>query len=150
MPSGVKTPFLTTSEAIVGLQKAVHAKAVNYYAHYSSLLGGIVTDPALMVLPIDDHMVHRGHGVFDTTTLVNGMLYQLDEHLERFIGSAELARIPLPFPREQLRQIILDTAAVSGHRDASVRFWLSAGPGGLQSGSKGMYREWFLRHDLQE
>jgi len=131
MPSGVKTPFLTTSEAIVGLQKAVHAKAVNYYAHYSSLLGGIVTDPALMVLPIDDHMVHRGHGVFDTTTLVNGMLYQLDEHLERFIGSAELARIPLPFPREQLRQIILDTAAVSGHRDASVRFWLSAGPGGF-------------------
>ncbi len=131
MPSGVKTPVLTTSEAIAGLQKAVHIKAVNYYAHYSSLLGGIVTDPALMVLPIDDHMVHRGHGVFDTTTLVNGMLYQLDEHLERLIRSAEIAHIPLPFPRKKLRQIIVDTAAVSGHRDASVRFWLSAGPGGF-------------------
>jgi len=59
------------------------------------------------------------------------MLYQLDEHLERFIRSAEIAHIPLPFPRKQLRQIILDTAAVSGHRDASVRFWLSAGPGGF-------------------
>ncbi len=131
MPSGVKTPVLTTSEAIAGLQKAVHAKAVNYYALYSSLLGGIVTDPALMVLPIDDHMVHRGHGVIDTTTLANGMLYQLDEHLERFVRSAEIAHIPLPFPRKTLRQIILDTAAVSGHRDASVRFWLSAGPGGF-------------------
>ena len=131
MPRGVKTPVLTTSEAIAGLQKAVHAKAVNFYALYSSLLGGIVTDPALMVLPIDDHMVHRGHGVFDTTTLANGMLYQLDEHFERFIRSAEIAHIPLPSPRKTLRQIILDTAAVSGHRDASVRFWLSAGPGGF-------------------
>jgi 4-amino-4-deoxychorismate lyase len=131
MPSGVKTPVLTTSEAIAGLQKAVHAKAVNFYALYSSLLGGIVTDPALMVLPIDDHMVHRGHGVFDTTTLVNGMLYQLDDHLERLFRSAEIAHIPLPFPRKTLRQIILDTAAVSGHRDASIRFWLSAGPGGF-------------------
>lgn len=131
MPSGVKTPVLTTSEAIAGLQKAVHAKAVNFYALYSSLLGGIVTDPALMVLPIDDHMVHRGHGVFDTTTLVNGMLYQFDDHLERFFRSAEIAHIPLPFPRKTLRQIILDTAAVSGHRDASIRFWLSAGPGGF-------------------
>ena len=33
-------------------------------AVYSSVLGGIVTDPALMVLPLDDHMVHRGHAVF--------------------------------------------------------------------------------------
>ncbi len=128
---GVKTPVLSTTEAIASLRKSVHSKAINYYALYSSLLGGIVTDPALMVLPIDDHMVHRGHGVFDTTTLANGMLYQLDEHLDRLIGSAEIARIPLPFPRNRLRQIILDTAAVSGHRDGVLRFWLSAGPGGF-------------------
>jgi 4-amino-4-deoxychorismate lyase len=112
----------------------VHPKAVNFYAMYSSILGGIVTDPALMVLPIDDHMVHRGHGVFDTATLAHGMLYQLDQHLTRLVRSAEMARISLPFPSEQLRQIILDTAAASGRRDASVRYWLSAGPGGFALG----------------
>jgi 4-amino-4-deoxychorismate lyase len=98
---------------------------------YSSVLGGIITDPALMVLPLDDHMVHRGHAVFDTAILTNGMLYQLDQHLERLLRSAEMAHIPLPFPPEQLRQIILDTAAGSGRRDGSVRYWLSAGPGGF-------------------
>jgi len=129
-----KTPVLTRDEAIARLQDAVHAKASNFYAMYSSALGGIVTDPALMVLPLDDHMVHRGHSVFDTATLTGGMLYQLDPHLDRLLRSAELARVPLPFPREELRQIILDTAAASRQREGSVRYWLSAGPGGFGLG----------------
>lgn len=128
------TPILSSDDAFAGLRRAVHAKAGNFYAMYSSLLGGIVTDPALMVLPLDDHMVHRGHSVFDTATLTHGMLYQLDPHLDRFLRSAELARISLPFPRERLRQIILETAAASGRREGSVRYWLSAGPGGYGLG----------------
>ena len=131
MPSFAQTPCFTTDEAIARLRRAVHARSANFHAMYSSVLGGIVTDPALMVLPLDDHMVHRGHAVFDTATLANGMLYQLDKHLERFLRSAELARIPLPSPPERLRQIILDTAAASGRRDGSVRYWLSPGPGGF-------------------
>ena len=134
MTSVTKTPILTRDEAIARLQDAVHAKASNFYAMYSSALGGIVTDPALMVLPLDDHMVHRGHSVFDTATLTGGMLYQLDPHLDRLLRSAELARVPLPFPREELRQIILDTAAASRQREGSVRYWLSAGPGGFGLG----------------
>jgi hypothetical protein len=58
-------PVFTSEEAIAGLLQAVHAKANNFYAMYSSVLGGIVTDPALMVLPLDDHMVHRGHAVLN-------------------------------------------------------------------------------------
>jgi len=134
LSSVTKTPVLTRDEAIARLQDAVHAKASNFYAMYSSALGGIVTDPALMVLPLDDHMVHRGHSVFDTATLTGGMLYQLDPHLDRLLRSAELARVPLPFPREELRQIILDTAAASRQREGSVRYWLSAGPGGFGLG----------------
>src|SRR5919109_1187056 len=129
-----RTPTFTTTKALDRLRSTVHAKAANFYAVYSSVLGGIVTDPALMVLPLDDHMVHRGHSVFDTATLTHGMLYQLDPHLDRMLRSAELARIPLPFPRDKLRQVILDTAAASGRRDASVRYWLSAGPGGFGLG----------------
>jgi 4-amino-4-deoxychorismate lyase len=125
------TSVLTTDEAIARLRQAVHAKASGFYAMYSSLLGGIVTDPALMLLPLDDHMVHRGHAVFDTAMIAHGMLYQLDAHLERFLRSAEMARIPLPFPPQQLRQIIIDTAAASAQRHASVRYWLSVGPGGF-------------------
>ena len=129
-----RTPIFKTDHGIARLRQAAHARAANFYAMYSSVLGGIVTDPALMVLPLDDHMVHRGHAVFDTATLTHGMLYQLDPHLDRLLRSAEGARIPLPFPRERLREIILDTAAASRRRDGSLRYWLSAGPGGYALG----------------
>src|SRR5918999_5500695 len=112
-----KIPVFTSDQAIANLQRAFHGKAANFYAMYSSILGGIVTDPAAMVLPLDDHMVHRGHAVFDTATLADGMLYQLDPHLDRLLRSAQSARITLPFPREQLRAIILDTVAASGRGD---------------------------------
>jgi 4-amino-4-deoxychorismate lyase len=127
-------PVFASKEAIAALRQSIHDKAANFYAMYSSVLGGIVTDPALMVLPLDDHMVHRGHAVFDTAALTNGMLYQLDPHLDRLLKSAEGARIPLSFSREQLRQIILATAAASRRREGSVRYWLSAGPGGYGIG----------------
>ena len=134
MTSPTSTPVLGADESLRRLRQAVHARANSFYAMYSSVLGGIVTDPATMVLPLDDHMVHRGHAVFDTATLTHGMLYQLEPHLDRLLRSAESARIALPFPRERLRQIILDTAAASGKPDASVRYWLSAGPGGFGLG----------------
>src|SRR3970282_1944400 len=126
-----KIPVFTSEQAIAGLRRAIHGKAANFYAMYSSILGGIVTDPALMVVPLDDHMVHRGHAVFDTAVLANGMLYQLDRHLGRLLRSAHMARIPLPFPLDQLRQVIIDTCAASGRKDASVRYWLFAGPRGI-------------------
>lgn len=131
MPMVGATPVFTPEEANARLRQAVHAKAVNFHAMYSSVLGGIVTDPAFMVLPLDDHMVHRGHAVFDTAAIINGKLYQLDAHIERLLRSAEMARLTLPHAPAQLRQIIIDTAAASRQREASVRYWLSAGPGGF-------------------
>src|SRR5438094_9589441 len=111
---------LTADEVVARLRELRVRQPVKYWAFYSSQLGGIITDPTLMVLPFDDHMVHRGHAVFDTAILANGMLYQLDRHLDRFLRSAEMARISLPFARPRLRQIIIDTAAASNRRDASV------------------------------
>ena len=32
----------------------------DYYAMYSSIYDGITTDPVLMLVPADDHLVHRG------------------------------------------------------------------------------------------
>ena len=105
---------------------------VQYWAFYSNQLGGVVTDPALMVLPFDDHMVHRGHGIFDTAGLVEGKIYDLEAHLDRFVLSAERSKLRLPASREEMRDIILQTTAASGRRDGSIRYWLSSGPGSLE------------------
>ncbi|CAK0782703.1 hypothetical protein CVIRNUC_005898 [Coccomyxa viridis] len=126
------TQVLSGDEVLRGLYNCVHENAEdNYLAFYSSRLGGITLDPALMVVPMDDHLVHRGHAVFDTATMTQGYLYQLDDHLDRFYVSAHKAAIIPPFPRPQLRRIILETAAASQKFDGSIRYWLGAGQGGF-------------------
>ena len=70
--SNLSLQTLSASDVLARLQALRAAQPVKYSAFYSSQLGGIVTDPALMVIPFDDHMVHRGHGIFDTAGLVNG------------------------------------------------------------------------------
>lgn len=124
--------LLSTDDVIQGLHALRDQQPVKYWAFYSSQLGGVVTDPALMVIPFDDHMVHRGHGIFDTASIVNGRIYDLEAHLDRFIRSAERSNLRLPSAREQMRDLIVRTTAVSGRRDGAIRYWLSSGPGSLE------------------
>ena len=83
-----------------------------------------------MVVPFDDHMVHRGHGIFDTAAIEAGKIYDLEAHLDRFIRSAHNSKLKLP-ARDEMRDIIVRTAAASGKREGSIRYWASAGPGAL-------------------
>ena len=123
-------PTLTANEIVDKLRALRARQPVKYWAFYSSQLGGIVTDPALMVVPFDDHMVHRGHGIFDTAAIEAGKIYDLEAHLDRFIRSAHNSKLKLP-ARDEMRDIIVRTAAASGKREGSIRYWASAGPGSL-------------------
>jgi len=124
-------PVLGPDQVLTALRALRDRQPVRFSAFYSSQFGGVVTDPALMVLPFDDHMVHRGHGIFDTAGLVNGRIYDLEAHLDRFLVSAERSKLTLAGSRQAMREIIIRTAAASGVRDGSIRYWLSSGPGNL-------------------
>lgn len=138
-------PVLTAEGVIKAMRDLRMNQRVNYWAFYSSQLGGIVTDPALMLIAFDDHMVHRGHGVFDTAGLVDGKIYDLDAHLDRFIASAGRAKLTLPCSREQMKRIIIETTVVAGHSDGAIRYWLSSGPGSLElSPAKGATPGFFV------
>ena len=127
-----RTPLLDEDQALAELRALRSRQPVEYWAFYSSQLKGIVTDPALMVIPFDDHIVHRGHGIFDTAAIVAGKIYDLDAHLDRFLLSAARSKLRLPGSREEMRDIIIQTAAASGRRDGSIRYWMSSGPGSLE------------------
>jgi len=135
VPGGVSNTSLQilNADEVVSRLAALRARQpVKYSAFYSSQLGGIVTDPALMVIPFDDHIVHRGHGIFDTAGVVDGKIYDLEAHLDRFLGSAERSKLRLPGSRQDMREIIIKTTAASGQREGSIRYWLSSGPGSLE------------------
>ena len=120
-------PRLTTDDVIAALRKK--RSALPFFCMFSSYLGGIVTDPSLMVLPLDDHMCHRGHAVFDTTGIDKGILYNCANHVDRLLRSAATARIPHSFTRAWLMDVISQTATAAGKPFAAIRFWISAGPG---------------------
>jgi 4-amino-4-deoxychorismate lyase len=130
--SNLSLQVLAADEVMARLEGLRARQPVNYWAFYSSQLGGIVANPALMVIPFDDHMVHRGHGIFDTAGLVNGKIYDLEAHLDRFLLSARRARLRVPGTREEIKEIIIRTTAASGRRDGAIRYWLSPGPGSLE------------------
>ena len=130
--SPARLQMLTADDVLSHLRALRARQPVQYWAFYSSQLGGIVTDPALMVIPFDDHIVHRGHGIFDTAGLVDGKIYDLEAHLERFLMSAERSKLRVPGTHDEIVDIIVSTAAASGRRDGSIRYWLSSGPGSLE------------------
>ncbi|MFH1035417.1 MAG: aminotransferase class IV [Pseudomonadota bacterium] len=84
-----------------------------------------------MQVPIDDHMVHRGDGVFEMAKCVAGRLYQLDRHLVRLAGSAQAIQLGLPADLGALKRLILAVTKAGGHLDCAVRIYLSRGPGGF-------------------
>src|SRR5262245_43207979 len=132
LTSNATLPILSAEDVVAHLSALRARQPVKYSAFYSSQLGGVVTDPALMVLPFDDHMVHRGHGIFDTANLVDGKIYDLDAHLDRFVLSADRSKLRLFGSRAAMRDIIIQTTAASGRRDGARREWQCSGQGRLR------------------
>ncbi|MCE9613692.1 MAG: aminotransferase class IV [Lentisphaerae bacterium] len=101
----------------------------HYYAMYSTVFEAIVTDPVLMLVPVDDHMVHRGDGVFETFKCVGGGLYNLHAHLDRAETSARMIDLKVPLSRRDLVARIVETVKAGEHRDCLLRLLISRGPG---------------------
>ena len=102
-----------------------------YLAMYSSILGGVATHPFLMAVPVDDHMVHRGDGIFEAFKCVNGYIYNLQAHLERLERSARAVYLELPVTMDQIIELVIGTIRISGARDCLIRLFVSRGPGGF-------------------
>jgi 4-amino-4-deoxychorismate lyase len=126
-------PLLSSADILKKLDLVHYAQKSTYFAMYSSWYGGIVRDPSLMLVPIDDHLVHRGDGVFEAMKFVHGKVYLLNAHLDRLESSAAQLSLSWPFPRSELVNIIHETLAASGATEAYVRIFMSRGPGGFST-----------------
>lgn len=84
-----------------------------FHAFFSSHYGGIITETPYMVIPIEDRLFTKGHGAFDMCLMVNGYLYNLEAHIDRFMQSLAKAGLELPYGRRDLAKTILHTAAAS-------------------------------------
>lgn len=58
--------------------------------------------------------------MFDTAKLIDGHVYQLGDHVDRFLYSAGKAGIQLPMSNEQMVRTILETAAASNAANGNL------------------------------
>lgn len=103
----------------------------DFFLYYSTFLGGYTRDRLLMSVPIDDHIVHRGDGVFDNARCIGGNYYLLDRHIERFFFSANAIGIEPPFSQEELKHLLIKLGIESRKKDFIARFFVSRGHGSM-------------------
>ena len=124
-------PLIARDHFLAALDRTRQPFHAEYYAMYSSVLGGIVKDPLLMSVPVDDHLVHRGDGVFETLKCVAGGIYALQPHLDRLFTSASRIGLTPPCSKQDIGHIVAETLRAGEHHDALIRVLLSRGSGSL-------------------
>ena len=78
-------------------------------------------------LHISDLAVQRGYGVFDFFKVEKQSPLFLDDYLERFYASASLMYLPVPYQREELRQILQRLIGLNNLEISGVKMILTGG-----------------------
>ena len=65
-----------------------------------------------MTVPMSDRVCWFGDGVYDATATRNGVIYCLDDHVDRFYNSAKLVEMEIPYTKEELKTLLCDLVSM--------------------------------------
>lgn len=57
-------------------------------------------------IPMTDRVCWFGDGVYEATPARNGVIFCLDEHIDRFFNSAEFVKIKIPYSKNELKLLL--------------------------------------------
>ena len=100
-------------------------------AFYEHRIGAICKDTRYLLVPLDDHLVHRGDGIFESLTLAQGKILELDAHMERLQRSAETLKITPPMQWQDMRQVLIEVAKAGNAPLGSLKVLMGRGEGGM-------------------
>jgi len=61
-----------------------------------------------MQIPMTDRVCWFADGVYEATCTRNGVIYCLDDHIDRFYSSASMIRLDIPFKKDALKALLTD------------------------------------------
>lgn len=124
-------PVLDANAWAAKLMELPRQGAAKVTAFYEHRMGAVCQDARLLLVPLDDHMVHRGDAIFESLSFLEGRIVQLDAHLKRMRHSAERLNLVPPCSWEEIRDIILCVAKAGGEPFGGLKVLLGRGCGGL-------------------
>lgn len=97
-------------------------KNLGYYnGHYDEL--------ERMTVPMLDRACYFGDGIYDATYSANHIIYNLDEHVNRFFNSARILEIPLSYSKEEVKEILCEMVKKVDCGEQFVYWQLTRGTG---------------------
>ena len=78
-----------------------------------------------------DHGLLYGDGVFEGIRAYNGIVFKLNEHIDRLYRSAHALRLTIPLTKEEMTKMVLETLRKNNLRDAYIRLVVTRGIGDL-------------------
>lgn len=118
-------------EYLDALLAAPRPGADRILAFYDHRVGLIGKDPRLLLIPLDDHLCHRGDGLFESVCCRDRKIFALEAHMERLESGARALGIEPPVPFGKLKELVTGVARASGADHGDLRLFLSRGPGGF-------------------
>lgn len=82
-------------------------------------------------IPIMDHGLLYGDGIFEGIRAYGGRVFKLDDHMKRFQSAARAINLQLPLPLEEITEIVLETCRRNNIVDGYVRLVCTRGADGL-------------------
>jgi branched-chain amino acid aminotransferase len=120
-----------SKEYLDALIDAIRPGAEKVLAFYDHRVGLIGTDARYMLMPWDDHLVHRGDGVFETMKYVGRRIYQIEPHIRRLKLSCQALYLEPPCAWDEIREAVIEVARAGNEPDGNVRVLVGRGPGGF-------------------
>ena len=78
-------------------------------------------------LPVTDLAIQRGYGIFDFFRVQEGVLLYVEDHINRFLHSAEVMHLPVKWSKQELLEILTELNRRNGFQSAGVRMVLTGG-----------------------
>lgn len=78
-----------------------------------------------------DHGLLYGDGIFETLRAYDGIVFKIDEHLDRLFHSAKLIDLKIPLTKYEIKKAIYLTLRKNKLNDAYIRVTISRGEGKL-------------------
>jgi len=83
------------------------------------------------LISVFDHGFLYGDGIYETLRVYKGIIFKMDEHINRLYRSAEMIGLTIPKKPEEIRKAVYKTIASNRQKEAVVRITISRGAGPL-------------------
>jgi branched-chain amino acid aminotransferase len=94
-------------------------------------LNGKIVPSKEAVVSVFDHGFLYGDGIYETIRVYDGVIFKLDEHLQRLFRSASLIGLTIPLGIDPLKVSIYETLIANKFRNAYIRLTVSRGRGAI-------------------